>query len=199
MPSSFGSRSIESIGPCHSIMSSAEDEEEYTFVQEKDKEVDLNEQVPVTKDTKVDDKDGEKGRKQLQWCRWREWRERDAQVGEHGLWGHGRGEAPTSAGRLVWAPYRSQQHVVWQVPLLKPDERRCHGQNMSKLILGMHFSVESLQEQSRAAASCRFETRLESTETILRHWSMKRRNCRSLQSLGSAASMIPKTLTRCLS
>lgn len=41
-------------------MSSAEDEEEYTFVHEKDKEVDFKEQVPVTKDTKVDDKDGEK-------------------------------------------------------------------------------------------------------------------------------------------
>ena len=54
------SRSIESIGLCDSIMSSAEDEEEYTFVHEKDKEVNFKEQVTVTKDTKVDDKDGEK-------------------------------------------------------------------------------------------------------------------------------------------
>ena len=36
-------------------MSSVEDEEEYTFVHEKDKEADFNVQVPVTKDGKVND------------------------------------------------------------------------------------------------------------------------------------------------
>eukprot|EP00435_Cladocopium_sp_Y103_P047040 s1076_g13.t1 len=43
-------------------MSSAEDEEEYTFVEGTDKEVDLNQEVPVTKDT-VDDKDDKDGEK----------------------------------------------------------------------------------------------------------------------------------------
>ena len=47
-----------------------------------------------------------KGRKQLQWCGWREWRERDAQVGEHGLWGMAMAGVRANPQQHVQVKYR---------------------------------------------------------------------------------------------